>query len=166
VLSLILHHGIDLETSGISTPQSFAQMAITGLPNNTFVGLTDDSFQEFNKPFNQPTVANGNWGFQDNTDGGVLAGFPLPGNWTVNIAATFSGAPIAWEFLDGTANTFAPLDASVPLVLEARNQPSQCRLDCTVPTCGDGIFDAGEVCDDGNQVGGDGCAANCLSLAN
>jgi cysteine-rich repeat protein len=33
-----------------------------------------------------------------------------------------------------------------------------------VPACGDGILDGGEVCDDGNTVGGDGCAADCSSL--
>jgi fibro-slime domain-containing protein len=34
----------------------------------------------------------------------------------------------------------------------------------TAPYCGDGIiqFDRGEACDDGNAVGGDGCAANCM----
>ncbi len=30
--------------------------------------------------------------------------------------------------------------------------------------CGDGRVEAGEVCDDLNQVGGDGCAADCLSV--
>jgi cysteine-rich repeat protein len=31
------------------------------------------------------------------------------------------------------------------------------------PRCGDGIIqkDAGEQCDDGNTVGGDGCSYNC-----
>src|SRR5215470_129948 len=29
--------------------------------------------------------------------------------------------------------------------------------------CGDGHVDAGEDCDDGNNFGGDGCAANCTS---
>lgn len=29
--------------------------------------------------------------------------------------------------------------------------------------CGDGVVDANEVCDDGNNVDGDGCAANCAS---
>ena len=33
-----------------------------------------------------------------------------------------------------------------------------------VPRCGDGKFQGGEVCDDGNTVGGDGCAADCKSL--
>src|SRR5512132_4160439 len=28
--------------------------------------------------------------------------------------------------------------------------------------CGDGVIDAGEECDDGNVVGGDGCSATCV----
>jgi cysteine-rich repeat protein len=31
------------------------------------------------------------------------------------------------------------------------------------PPCGDGRLDPGEVCDDGNNVGGDGCSADCRS---
>jgi len=31
------------------------------------------------------------------------------------------------------------------------------------PYCGNGSLDPGEACDDGNQVDGDGCSANCLS---
>jgi cysteine-rich repeat protein len=33
-----------------------------------------------------------------------------------------------------------------------------------LPKCGDGYVDGGEVCDDGNIVGGDGCGATCLTL--
>jgi len=29
------------------------------------------------------------------------------------------------------------------------------------PSCGDGSLDAGEECDDGNTIGGDGCSATC-----
>jgi cysteine-rich repeat protein len=32
---------------------------------------------------------------------------------------------------------------------------------CTPPGCGNGFVDPGEVCDDGNTVGGDGCSADC-----
>ena len=32
------------------------------------------------------------------------------------------------------------------------------------PNCGDGMLTSDEACDDGNRVGGDGCAANCLSV--
>ena len=30
-----------------------------------------------------------------------------------------------------------------------------------LPNCGDGVVDAGEVCDDGNTVPGDTCNENC-----
>ncbi len=32
------------------------------------------------------------------------------------------------------------------------------------PGCGDGVRSASEACDDGNEIGDDGCAANCLSV--
>lgn len=28
-------------------------------------------------------------------------------------------------------------------------------------SCGDGVLDSGEVCDDGNNIDGDGCSADC-----
>ena len=31
------------------------------------------------------------------------------------------------------------------------------------PVCGNGIIEQGEECDDGNNISGDGCSANCLS---
>jgi cysteine-rich repeat protein len=33
--------------------------------------------------------------------------------------------------------------------------------DCLASTCGDGVVDASEQCDDGNTTAGDGCSANC-----
>jgi len=32
------------------------------------------------------------------------------------------------------------------------------------PNCGDGMLTSDEACDDGNKIGGDGCAANCLAV--
>lgn len=32
---------------------------------------------------------------------------------------------------------------------------------CVAPTCGNGILDPGEACDDGNSISGDGCPADC-----
>ena len=40
----------------------------------------------------------------------------------------------------------------------AKSQPI-----CIVGGCGDGVVDEGEVCDDGNNVSGDGCSADCKS---
>jgi len=40
--------------------------------------------------------------------------------------------------------------------------PDACRTDCTLPSCGDGVVDTGEECDDGNTVDGDGCSSSCV----
>jgi cysteine-rich repeat protein len=39
----------------------------------------------------------------------------------------------------------------------------QTQLSCTpvIPACGNGLVEAGEECDDGNVIGGDGCSALC-----
>jgi cysteine-rich repeat protein len=34
---------------------------------------------------------------------------------------------------------------------------------CALLVCGDGIVDAGEECDDGNTISGDGCSSTCMS---
>ncbi len=38
---------------------------------------------------------------------------------------------------------------------------SPCHANCTLPYCGDGWQDANEECDDGNNLGTDGCSAVC-----
>ncbi|MCA9715399.1 MAG: DUF4215 domain-containing protein, partial [Myxococcales bacterium] len=40
--------------------------------------------------------------------------------------------------------------------------PNACRVDCTLPACGDGVLDdETEECDDGGTVASDGCDASC-----
>jgi cysteine-rich repeat protein len=39
--------------------------------------------------------------------------------------------------------------------------PDTCRTSCLLPTCGDGVADAGEACDDGTASPCDGCDATC-----
>ena len=36
-----------------------------------------------------------------------------------------------------------------------------CRTDCTLPSCRDGVIEAGEECDDGNLVDNDACTNAC-----
>ncbi len=40
--------------------------------------------------------------------------------------------------------------------------PDACRADCLDSRCGDGVVDAGEACDDGNQTPCDGCSFDCV----
>src|SRR5258706_10036725 len=37
------------------------------------------------------------------------------------------------------------------------------RVMCVEPTCGNGTLDATETCDDGNNISGDGCPADCTA---
>ncbi len=39
--------------------------------------------------------------------------------------------------------------------------PDACRTNCKNASCGDGVVDTGEVCDDGNTIDGDGCDSTC-----
>lgn len=61
------------------------------------------------------------------------------------------------------------LDASYAQTWEAlRASGCQERVDCTgVPSdCGNGQIDAGEDCDDGNRLSGDGCSQSCVQEPN
>ncbi len=157
LLSLFMHHHID----AVFCPETEVDFTFTGVPVSVLVSLADDTPAELFKQ--TATTVVGNWTYGTNTDGGVLSGFPLPGNWVINLDASFVGSVTTRQFMDGEV-VFLPLTLNDDLILRAYDSPSACRLDCTIPFCGDGIMDGGEVCDDGNNVGGDGCAADCSSL--
>ena len=54
--------------------------------------------------------------------------------------------------------------AAICLVaLAACKVPNASRVALDGPVCGNGVIDPGEVCDDGNTIGGDGCSADCTS---
>ncbi|MFO0548212.1 MAG: DUF4215 domain-containing protein [Polyangiaceae bacterium] len=156
VLSLIFHHGIDQDSSGLSQPQSHVRFSFNDLPMGTFVGLSDDN-GELNP---MGSSMYGDWQFQNNSDGGLIAGFPLPGDWLINVEPQFFEGIDEWQL----ATLGVSFDLNTPVEFRAESTPSKCRTDCTVPTCGDGLLDAGELCDDGNNASGDGCSADCNAL--
>jgi cysteine-rich repeat protein len=47
------------------------------------------------------------------------------------------------------------------LAVNSAASGATCRVDCTLARCGDGVLDPGELCDDGNNLPGDGCRADC-----
>ncbi|APR87747.1 hypothetical protein A7982_13096 [Minicystis rosea] len=160
ILSLVVEHGIDLDSSGQDQPESHVIMNFAGVPGAASLALSDD-MGDASTPL--PGVVHGNWHFQSNSDGAVIAGLPIPGTWSILVASQFLQGITAYRWVkdDGTTVSF---DLGTSVILTAFNSPSSCRKDCSIPICGDGVLDGGEVCDDGNTVGGDGCAANCKSL--
>ncbi len=56
-------------------------------------------------------------------------------------------------------------DDGKPCTSDSCEPATGCKHTPTVPCCGNLIVEAGEVCDDGNQVGGDGCEATCKAFS-
>ena len=99
--------------------------------------------------------------FERDIDGGADIVLPtnfsggLPANRTGMITVTVeardaAGAPVA----DGAGS--ATLDPSGLTSIIISLSPA------VPPVCGDGTVDAGEECDDGNTMGGDGCSPSCV----
>jgi cysteine-rich repeat protein len=159
VLSLIVFHGVDQDSTGVEQPASTVQFLFSGLPDSTAIGISDDSNELI---MTSSTTATGLWNFTNNSDGGVLHGFPLPGDWTITVDPYFIKGDWKWTWLEPDGSEVY-LDLTQPLTIQARSKHGECRTDCTVPQCGDGIWDAGEVCDDG-QPSKSGCSLNCMSF--
>lgn len=80
-----------------------------------------------------------------------------------NTAACGDGQQEDTEQCDG-----ADLDGHSCVALGYDDGSLGCQSDCTfdfsgcyIESCGNGVVDPGEFCDDGNNVSGDGCSADC-----
>lgn len=160
LLSLVTIHGIDIDSTSIDQPDGQVDQRFSFLPGGVGVAFSDEDSGELTMA--STSVAVGDWGFHHNTDGGVLSAFPFPGSWSIDIESDFIQGITAWAFIDPSFEVVLTLDDVAHLT--AFDTPSACRLDCTIPSCGDGVLDGGEICDDGNSLGGDGCSADCSSL--
>ena len=163
-LSLVLTHGIDFDGTGLSQPASTVAMDVVGIPPGFVIDVEDDPGQsprEF--VATGATTAAGRWRFNNNSDGGVLGGLPFPGVWKITVTPTFMTGITTWGWVRDDLKRI-PMNMMQPITIEAFDSSSACRKDCTTPRCGDQILDGGELCDDGNNVTGDGCAGDCKSL--
>jgi hypothetical protein len=158
-LSLIVIHGVDIDTTGEKQPKSHVAMAFSGLPSTTTADVSDDSDE---LQMTSTTTATGFWTFTENSDGGALSGLPFPGDWEITIDPTFLDGISTWTWVQSDGS-MVYLDLTQPLTIKAYKSPSACRLDCTAPRCGDGILDGGEICDDGSPSG-NGCGGDCMSF--
>jgi cysteine-rich repeat protein len=159
-LSLVILNGIDQDSSGLIQPLSAIVFEFAGLPDTAVVVISDDDV-EFART--TPTTARADWDCNRNSDGGLIAGLAFPGSWHLTITPSFLAGITTWSFFSGGQGSDLgvqaeiPLDLSQPIEILASDTVVGCRDDCTVPRCGDGILDPGEVCDDGNEEAGDGC---------
>jgi cysteine-rich repeat protein len=158
-LSLLFFHGADQDSTGQEQPTSHVQMLFSGLPDTTAVEISDDSDELL---MTSATTATGFWKFTNNSDGGSLTGLPFPGDWKLTVEPFFIDGISTWTWVAGDGS-LVDLDLTQPLTIEARGSHGQCRPDCTVPQCGDGILDGGEICDDG-RPSKSGCSTNCMSF--
>jgi len=160
-LSLVLTHGIDYDSSGLSQPPAQVQFDVAGIPTGFSIDIRDDDVSEFFET--SPTSAAGRWKFDRNSDGGVLGGLPFPGVWKITVTPKFLTGLTTWGFVRDDLKRI-PLVMTETITIQAFDQTTRCRSNCTVPRCGDKVLDGGEVCDDGNTTTGDGCAGDCKSL--
>lgn len=159
-ISLCSLHGIDIAASGLEQPKSHVRGDFLHLPQGAFVAVADDRPEEV--AMVGATQASADWHFHENTDGVAISGLPFPGSWAIEVDLTFLLGISTWVFVhDAQGSTPIPLEAGQTAIVVAQTDPGACRLDCTIPRCGDGRLDAGEICDDGNVVDGDGCPAAC-----
>ena len=158
-LNLVFFHGIDKDATGQEQPSSIVVMNFSGLPNATNVCVADESDELL---LTSPTTATALWNFTNNSDGGVLCTLPFPGDWEITIAPSFLKGISTWTWVQSDGSMLN-LDLTQPLTIKAYNAPSSCRPNCTIPRCGDGILDGGEICDDGSQPMTD-CVDGCQTF--
>ncbi len=167
VLSLVNHHGIDEDSSGMTITHGLIDLDMVGVPEPAILAIGDE---ERELTFGEPGELHGRFEFWRNTDGGAISQLPFPGDWQIDVRVSFEIGIRRWSYFHDDPRTDATtgvvdLDDSLVASLRAHSTPSRCRTDCAIPRCGDGFVDGGEVCDDGNTEGSDGCAADCRSLS-
>jgi cysteine-rich repeat protein len=89
-----------------------------------------------------------------------------PDGVTVLAEGSFLDPYVTWSSLDPLQNSAtAGLTAGTYYVSfrlpSGDERPYVIHVEVTPPSCGNGLREAGEQCDDGNLVDGDGCSAGC-----
>jgi cysteine-rich repeat protein len=92
------------------------------------------------------------------------SGDTLAYSWTTNCPSGFfddSTSPMPLLIVDSSSGS--PIDCNAMLtVTDSSGASDSCLSAVTIiEQCGNGVIDAGEECDDGNNLPGDGCESDC-----
>jgi hypothetical protein len=123
MLSLIVNH------NKFGVGAGSAQMIFQGLPRGFQISLSDDDGELLQ---NDATSARGIWSWNENTDGGVIAGLACPGTWTIQVFPDFLSGISSWNWVNADT-TRTPLAMTDSITIESR---PRCRTNCTIPDCG------------------------------
>ena len=154
------YYSIGLDTS---TYVNGVSGSLSPVPNSTKVNDTRTDFPFFGYPDPYTTIANGAVpvisAFLNDPGDGIPEALPqyYAGEFTLKVS------PDAWGVFEVECNVastfmFHPY-TGVPIYV---SPVTSSTLTISVETCGNGTFEYGEECDDGNTISGDGgCDANC-----
>ena len=93
--------------------------------------------------------------------GSKTAGIGPMGHAEMYAPATLSGSSVSHWNTNMTPQELLEPFYSIPLHDPGLAVEALVDQGWTLLTCGDGLVDAGEQCDDGNRASGDGCSASC-----
>jgi hypothetical protein len=123
-ISLIIHHNIDRDGTGIITGPGRVDFDLEGVPPSGFISFVDDPNHVWDPPRTKEFSLSypgmeGHWAYGDNTDGGVLSGLPNDESWSITIDPLYWESILGWEFIShvsGFAVVYS-LDMSLPVTI-------------------------------------------------
>ena len=131
-LSIIIHHGE--HNSGNSDHVEFDFLSV---PGGAYVEVTDDD--EYHTPpneFNLSAEPEGNWSYNNRSDGGVLSGLPTGVAWSIEITPDFTIAPNITRWVYQEESNEITLDVTKNLTLSHDpngNEPPTAIIDDISP---------------------------------
>ena len=141
VLSLIVIHGVDYDATNQDQPESLVSMTFRGLPDTTTVEVSDDRNELV---MTSPTTATALWPFTSNSDGGVLSGLPVPGDWEITVEPAFLKGISTWDWVQGDGSLVS-LDLTQPLTIKAYDSPASVASTAPAPSAATGSWMVAEA---------------------
>lgn len=119
-LSLFFTHNIDFDTSGIFTGVGQVTFDLSGVPAGAFVAQSDDPAGGPGMPaggeLNLARNPEGQWRYQQNTDGGVIGGLPSDVPWCITVDPLLFVDVTSWVYHFASAASI-PLDLAQPVTI-------------------------------------------------